>query len=189
MHADKQSLSAQQLTGGQSVAQNRIPPDKKHTNRGWQTVHKLPVTASKICKLKCKADLSSTLMKSHIKPSGESARAGGNESEAKPTGSSASYLVSLLHHYHYLACHSPRNFLPFLSPHFFFFCFSSLHSLFLELFLIFFTSPSAHFPSSALLPSGCFLSLSLSLLPICRFHIWQLSAPDSAWLAGRKRVR
>lgn len=185
MHACKQLLFAQHLTGVQSVAQNHIPPDKKRTNRGWQTVHKLPVTASKIRKLKCKAGLSSTLMKSHIKPSRESVCAGGNKSEARPTGSSASYLVSLLHHYHYLACHSPHNFLPFLSL--FFFCFSSLHSLFLEssLFLIFFAFSPAHFLSLFLLPSGCFLS-SLS---ICRFHIWQLSAPDSAWLAGRKRVR
>lgn len=158
MHADKQSLSAQQLTGGQSVAQNRIPPDKKHTNRGWQTVHKLPVTASKICKLKCKADLSSTLMKSHIKPSGESARAGGDESEAKPTGSSASYLVSLLHHYHYLACHSPRNFLPFLSPHFFFFL------LFLPSLTIFRTF--SHFFHIPFCPFSLLSPPSLRLLPL-----------------------
>lgn len=113
-------------------------------------------TASEIPKLKCKAGLSTTLMKSHIKPSRESVCTGGNESEAKPTGSSASYLVplpSFFLHYHYLACHSPRNFLlfpslflilPFLPtifialPHH---CFPSLLPL-LPLVLLFFPPPS-----------------------------------------------
>lgn len=186
MHVGKQLLSVQQLTGLQSVAQNHIPPDKKHTNRGWQTVHKLPVTASKIRKLKCKAVLSSTLMKSHIKPSRESVCAGGNESEAKPTGSSASYLVSLSCTTIITSPVTPHAISSHFSPHFFFL--SSLYSLFLEplLFLISFRSPPVHFP---LIPSSLRLlsPLSLSLSVGSTSGSFQLQTQPR--LAGRKRVR
>lgn len=152
-------------------------------------------TASKICKLKCKAGLSTTLMKSHIKPSRESMCTGGNESETKPTGSSASYLIPfpLFLHYYYLACHSPRNFLPFLSLIFFF---SPLFTIFITFpYSLFpchpplFTSPS---PPIFLFAISFHLPPSLRLFPplsICRCHIWQLSAPDYGCLAGRERVR
>lgn len=120
--------------------------------------------ATKLCKLKCKAGLSTTMMKSHIKPNRESVCTGGNESEAKPTGSSASYLVPLFLHYHYPAHHSPCNFLPF-------FCvisFLSFPGYLYNLSLMFSphlpSFPSLHlscspiiFLSSSLLPSGCFL--------------------------------
>lgn len=131
-------------------------------------------TANKIRKLKCKAGLSTTLMKSHIKPSRESMCTGGNESEAKPTGvlPPISSPFPLFLHYHYLVCHSPRNFLPFLSLIFFFPIFTGyLYNLTLlaHCFPLSFllsphcTSPAPpiflfpHFPSSSLLPSGCFL--------------------------------
>lgn len=52
-------------------------------------------SARKKCKLKCKAGLHRTLMKSHIKPCREWMCTGGAESEAKSTGSSASSTVSL----------------------------------------------------------------------------------------------
>lgn len=126
-------------------------------------------TASEIPKLKCKAGLSTTLMKSHIKPSRESVCTGGNESEAKPAGSSASYLVplpSFFLHYHYLACHSPRNFLLFPSLFlilpFLLAIFIALPPSLFPLSPSFVTSRAPLFPSSFSLPSGCFL-LSLSV--------------------------
>lgn len=126
-------------------------------------------TASEIPKLKCKAGLSTTLMKSHIKPSRESVCTGGNESEAKPTGSSASYLVplpSFFLHYHYLACHSPRNFLLFpslfLIPPFLPAIFIALPPITVSPLSFLRYLSCSLFPSSFSLPSGCFL-LSLSV--------------------------
>lgn len=80
------------------------PGPESHSH--WWLMHRQQITyciqpmvqikaATELCKLKCKAGLRSTLMKSHIKPNRESVCAEGNKREAKPTGSSASYLVPL----------------------------------------------------------------------------------------------
>lgn len=147
-------------------------------------------TASKIRKLKCKAGLSTTLMKSHIKPSRESMCTGGNENEAKPTGSSAFYLVSLPSFSPLsLPCLSlPMQFPPISLPDLLFppfllaifitFPFTltiSLSPSFFPLTVPFLLPQFFFFPVSLLLPP------SLRLFPpfsICRCHIWQLSAPD-----------
>lgn len=86
-----------------SVSTTKCGPES-HSH--WWATHKQQITyciqpmvrikaATKLCKLKCKAGLSTTLMKSHVKPNRESMCTGGNKSEAKPTGSAASYLVPL----------------------------------------------------------------------------------------------
>lgn len=137
-------------------------------------------TASEIPKLKCKAGLSTTLMKSHIKPSRESVCTGGNESEAKPTGSSASYLVPLPFFFSPLSlpCLSlPTQFPPLSLP--------VPHSPLFTGYL-YCTSPITVSPLSFLRYLSCssfslLLLSSLRLFPplsICRCHIWQLSVPD-----------
>lgn len=136
-------------------------------------------TASEIPKLKCKAGLSTTLMKSHIKPSRESVCTGGNESEAKPTGSSASYLVPLPSFFSTIIT------LP-VTPHAISSSFPpcSSFSPFYRLSLLRF--PITVSPLSFLRYLSCssfslLLLSSLRLFPplsICRCHIWQLSVPD-----------
>lgn len=134
-------------------------------------------TACKIHKLKCKAGLSTTLMKSRIKPSRESMCTGGNESEAKQTGSSASYLAPPLPSPSPLSlpCLSlptpfPPISLPVAPPCPPSFSFNGyLYNLsLLAIGLLPFPSLNLSFSPSlsppSLLPSGCFLpSLSLSV--------------------------
>lgn len=91
MHIGKQLLSGEQLR-----PRFAFPANKKLHKQRMSYSTQPPVTAREICKLKCKAGLSTTLVKSHIKSNRESVCTGGNESEAKPRGSSASYLVAPL---------------------------------------------------------------------------------------------
>lgn len=53
-------------------------------------------TEGQIRKFKCKASRSTTSMKSHTKPSGESVCTGGNKNEAQPTGNTVFYLIPSL---------------------------------------------------------------------------------------------
>lgn len=108
MHIGKQLLSGEQLR-----PRFAFPANKKLHKQRMSYSTQPPVTAREICKLKCKAGLSTTLVKSHIKSNRESVCAGGNESEAKPRGSSASYLVSPLF---FTALSLPRLSLPTQFP-------------------------------------------------------------------------
>lgn len=114
-------------------------------------------------------------MKSHIKPSRESMCTGGNESEAKPTGSSASYLVPLPSFSPLsLPCLSlPTQFPPIFSP------WSSFLSLFTG-YLYKISLLTNCFPLSFLLPP----SLYLSCFPIFSFPPISLLLPPSLLPSG-----
>lgn len=113
--------------------------------------------ACKIPTLKCKAGLSATLMKSHKRQNRELVSNGGSKSATK-IDFFLSY-TTLSHFDHVGIFYKGSSLFVFLNPYLSF------------SFLFFFFPP----PPFLLLP------FPLGLLPhlsICRYHIWQLSAPD-----------